>query len=301
MRTTRITQSGLVWVSGLLAILLLSGTPNPVEAGGSLNSGHLGRHFSHIGRQPGHHVGRHSSRQSTRHDRQKGLQRHHSKRDHGSSSHGRGLGRHIDDRHGSHKRDRHHGYRRGHSFSRGTHYPRYRRYGTTYIYRSSPGFVVYDDYDEDITSIASLEVTDLASGWALLEDGEARKALQVFTDEARSNPDAGMPKVGYALAAAALGDWKRGVWAMRRAARIDADALHYVAIGGELRQVVSRLIEDYGDEQYHRLPTKDAAFMRAALYYLLHEIAFAREALQTRDNRESTRNLSRLIEELGES
>ncbi len=136
----------------------------------------------------------------------------------------------------------------------------------------------------------------LGPGWDLLAEGNDSAALREFASQAESNPRKGGPKVGYALAAAGLGDLSRGVWAMRRALHYDPQGAHYVPIGDRLRPRVQQVIERYRALGADRT---DAAFMLSALHYLQRDLPAARSAIDVAraagDRHSSTRNLTRLI------
>ncbi|MFQ6017154.1 MAG: hypothetical protein ACE5KF_03070 [Kiloniellaceae bacterium] len=137
-------------------------------------------------------------------------------------------------------------------------------------------------------------------GWALLADGRYSQALSIFGAEASSRPNAGRPKVGYALSAAAGGDLRRGVWAMRRALRIDPKSIHYMTIDESLRLRVEQLIARYRDNPGRTVHNAEAAFMLASLHYLLGDTNSARTAIDLvvagGDRNSSTSNLKRLID-----
>lgn len=133
-------------------------------------------------------------------------------------------------------------------------------------------------------------------GWTRLADGQYTAAIAIFAKVVTSEPKSGRPKVGYALSAAAFGDLRRGVWAMRRAFAIDPDSIHYVTIGESLRPRIVQLIARYRTDRR----SGDAAFMRASLHYLLGDATAARGqadlAVAAGDRRPSTVNLVRLID-----
>lgn len=138
------------------------------------------------------------------------------------------------------------------------------------------------------------------SGWAQLADGQYTLALSAFAAEATSQPKTGRPKVGYALSAAAAGDLRRGVWAMRRALEIDPDSLHYLTVDESLRPRIEQLITRYQTNPDLTSGIADAAFMLASLHYLLGNANSARGqadlAVAAGDRRSSTVNLERLID-----
>lgn len=87
---------------------------------------------------------------------------------------------------------------------------------------------------------------------------------------------------------------------MRRALRVDADALHYLALDHDLERIINKVITDYGKADGD-LPRQDATFMRASIYYLLRDLENARLWLDRTDDRQSTANLARLIDEIDKS
>ncbi|MBI2509683.1 MAG: hypothetical protein HYV99_06905, partial [Betaproteobacteria bacterium] len=125
--------------------------------------------------------------------------------------------------------------------------------------------------------------------------------LANFAVEAESNPTRGVPKVGYALAAAAGGDLGRGVWAMRRALRINPRSVEYIVIDDRLRPQVEQLASRYQQDLESAGPDPGSAFMLASLRYLLSDTEAARnsieQALQGGDRSDSARNLKQLIDQ----
>ncbi len=279
--------------------------------------GYHGRHHSGHGRHyRGYRIGHHG-------------------RHHGSYRHdGYSRGRHYAYRHG------HHSYAyRPHYYSRRTHRsyplyshsssyyrsPRYRPYtydsrsytstreGVNYRRRSGDGGSSHgsttqdgpttrrtaDTYDTDVPG-HDRHGTVSGGGWALLSDGQYSQALRRFLVEAENNPSKGTPKVGYALASAGLGNLSRAVWAMRRAFSHDPDSVHYVVIDERLRPRVQHLVEQYDAILERTAHNSEAAFMLAALNYLLGDIESARTAIdlaiEDGGRNSSTTNLKRLID-----
>ena len=136
-----------------------------------------------------------------------------------------------------------------------------------------------------------------SSAWQTLGQGQYSAALNVFANEAQSHPDSGVPKAGYALATAANGDLERGVWAMRRAFRIDPDSLHYLQLDEKSHLLVDDLISQYSS--YKNDGIADKGFIISALYYLKHDYSAAKKAIinaqQYGDKSSSITNLQRLI------
>ena len=137
----------------------------------------------------------------------------------------------------------------------------------------------------------------LDNGWDLLAGDRAGDALHHFSAAAQANPASGLPKVGLAMAAADLGHLGRGVRAMRRAMRVDPDAIHYVDGQNGLRYKVEHLIQRYQGSDLYSAGDADAYFMLAALHYILDDLQASKKyAEQAGDGATSTRNLYRLID-----
>jgi hypothetical protein len=136
--------------------------------------------------------------------------------------------------------------------------------------------------------------------WPLLRDGHYQQALEQFSAESQLSPGDGLPKVGYALAAAAQGDLNRGVWAMRRAMRVDPDAASRVSLGDAMREPLFGMIDSYvlplpGDG----VSDKDSAFMVACLHLIAGEMQPAADAIDRAiaagDGSEEARQVSRMV------
>ncbi len=222
----------------------------------------------------------------------------------------------------------HHGY--GHSYGYGYSYPyyglhSYYGYGHHYGHHSygypSYGYG-YSNYGHRYNSYATPYTSDddyssgstyqsrtydrggsniaTGNGWTLLGNNQASAALTDFGRQAQASPSKGDPKVGYALASADLGRLDKGVWAMRRALRIDPHALHYVALDEHLNTKVGQIIQQYEKKLAYSSSDSDAAFMLASLHYLRRDMGTARtnidQAMLARHNSTSTKNLKALID-----
>lgn len=150
------------------------------------------------------------------------------------------------------------------------------------------------------TTVRRISPATEESGWTLLADGRYPQALSTFATEASRRPKEGEQKVGYALSAAASGNLQRGVWAMRRALRIDPDSLHYLILDESLRSRIEQLVIRYKETSDRTISNADASFMLAALHYLLSDTESAQaaidQALSDDDHRVSTRNLGELLD-----
>ncbi len=129
-----------------------------------------------------------------------------------------------------------------------------------------------------------------SSGWDYFASGEYDRAQQEFGSEAEANPQAGLPKLGYALSTALSGNLDRGVWAMNRVLRFGPEALNFIPANTQIVDKIHVLIDLY--TQYK--PEGDSYFMLAALHYLLNDVEQAKHFLdksydagganQSRDN-----------------
>lgn len=146
------------------------------------------------------------------------------------------------------------------------------------------------------------QIENTGRGWNALVRGRALEALRYFGQQAQANPRQGEPKVGYALAAASAGNLDRGVWAMRRALKYDADALHYLQLDDKLQQSMTGLIERYQARlnNVNNDENSDAVVMITALHYLRGDISSARQSMikagQSLNNDGSLVKLGRLID-----
>ena len=191
---------------------------------------------------------------------------------------------------------------RSHHYS--GYYRHYPYYGSSYRrYRhnsySEPDYTTSNSNQySSVVASASTVNADNDHGWTLLAGGEQSSALKTFSTQAQNDPKNGTLKVGFALATAETGDLDRGVWAMRRAVRIDPDALHYLTLDKNVQGIVKKLIHRYEDDGYHTLEATDRDFMIASLYYLLHNAEAADRVLPDQDTHTSAQNLDRLIQQM---
>lgn len=138
--------------------------------------------------------------------------------------------------------------------------------------------------------------------WALLSTGRDRAAMRQFARLAGREPDAGGPKIGYALSAARVGDLTNAARAMRRVLRVDPDALADVPMDEALYAQVETLRTQYMKRLARFDHDRDGAVMLAAVCYLLGETESARYAIgyltANGDRSATTENLDRLIDDL---
>ena len=132
------------------------------------------------------------------------------------------------------------------------------------------------------------------AGWDRLTMGRSEYAMDIFAIQSQQQPDNGLPRLGFALAAAKKGETARAARAMRRAVRLDADALDRLPINRKLKTTLAALSANNPPG----IPAADPnrAFLLAALFYLQEDYTSARQQLATNDTSDSARALKRLIE-----
>ena len=132
--------------------------------------------------------------------------------------------------------------------------------------------------------------------WSLLRDGQPRPARRDFAVLALRTSEDVIPRVGFALASAALGDDRTAIWAMRRAFEMDALAVGDLPVDDALAARVRALIWRYAG----RGDDPEALFMVAALAFLAgdEELAVSAigEAIERGDAAPSTHALGDLLE-----
>ncbi len=138
------------------------------------------------------------------------------------------------------------------------------------------------------------QYTTIEDGWNLVKKGRSNTALEVFGRLAKSNPGAGQPKLGYAIAAADTGQLSQSVWSMRRALQFGPGAFQMFVPDLRLRGTLERQVIKFKGRS-HKLPQKDAWFMQAAIYYLLKDSENCLNAIdkikKAEDNSDSAKNL----------
>ena len=131
-------------------------------------------------------------------------------------------------------------------------------------------------------------------GWDWLAKGNAAHALDIFPIQSQQNLNSGIPKVGFAIAAAANGEMNRATRAMRKAIRIDADALDKININN-IKPTIETLTENYQLIQNNDKNNTDNAFMTAVLSYLQQDYATANALIAENDQSQSANSLRKLI------
>ncbi len=130
-------------------------------------------------------------------------------------------------------------------------------------------------------------------GWVRLAKGNADYALDIFAVQSQQNLNSGKPKVGFAIAAATMGEKERANRAMRKAVRIDANALNSVDIN-TIEPTIKQLTESYQSNKNNTIDT-DTSFMMATLSYLKQDYATANTLIAENDQSQSANNLRELL------
>jgi hypothetical protein len=180
-------------------------------------------------------------------------------------------------------------------------WPTRRTYNYYYTY---PATTAYTDYSGS-TYVPTVHEPEpcpwsLAQAWGLLAAGDAERAVDAFDCLSGSLAEDGLPLIGYALAASALGEHEYAIAAMRDALRIDPGSLGYLPDDERLRERVATLLPYYETRAKTQYADVDALFMVAALWYVVGEPQTAHYALSVGitlgDGDSSALNLSAMIE-----
>jgi hypothetical protein len=131
-------------------------------------------------------------------------------------------------------------------------------------------------------------------GWDWLAKGNASYALDIFAIQSQQNMNSGIPKVGFAIAAATIGETDRATRAMRKAIRLDATALDMININN-IRSRIETLSEDYKLMLNNNKKNPDNSFMLATLSYLQQDYATAGILIAEDDHSQSANNLRELV------
>ena len=129
-------------------------------------------------------------------------------------------------------------------------------------------------------------------GWDWLAKGNADYALDIFAIQSQQNLNSGIPKVGFAIAAASNGDTDRATRAMRKAIRTDATALDKININN-IKPTIETISENY--KLTLNKNNTDNAFMIATLSYLQQDYATAKGMISENDHSQSASKLRKLI------
>ena len=131
-------------------------------------------------------------------------------------------------------------------------------------------------------------------GWGWLAKGNASYALDIFAIQSQQDMNSGIPRVGFAIAAATNGEMDRATRAMRKAIRIDANALDKININN-IRSKIETLSEDYKLMLKNNKNNPDNFFMVATFSYLQQDYATAGNLIAEDDHSQSANNLRELL------
>jgi len=131
-------------------------------------------------------------------------------------------------------------------------------------------------------------------GWDWLAKGNAGYALDIFAIQSQQNLNSGIPKIGFAIAAAENGDMDRATRVMRKAIRVDAAALDKINIS-KIKAMMETLSEKYKLSLDNNKNNTDNMFMIAALSYLQQDYETAHDLITESDKSPSANNLRELI------
>lgn len=98
-------------------------------------------------------------------------------------------------------------------------------------------------------------------GWNQLAKGKPAEAMKVFLQQARRQPNYGMPKVGYAIALAANGDLAEGAKILRFAIKKHPRTVERMSLDAKARQALQALAANYRTAD----DDKDAALLLATI------------------------------------
>jgi len=131
-------------------------------------------------------------------------------------------------------------------------------------------------------------------GWDRLANGNEDYALDIFAIQSQQNLNSGVPKVGFAIAAATNGETDRALRAMRKAIRVDAAALDKININN-IESTIETLSKNYTLILNNNKNNIDNAFMAAVLSYLKQDFKTANKLIADNDKSQSAHNLRELL------
>lgn len=133
-------------------------------------------------------------------------------------------------------------------------------------------------------------------GWDKLAKGDAGHALDIFAVQSQQQLHNGVPRIGFALAAAAIGDRDRGMRAMRKAVSMDPNALQNLTLNPDVFATIDFLQGEYSRAIQSDNNNTDDAFMLATLSVMKNDFATAQELMNNTDTSNSAKNLRELLE-----
>jgi hypothetical protein len=131
-------------------------------------------------------------------------------------------------------------------------------------------------------------------GWNSLANGNTSFALDVFAVQAQQNLGSGVPRIGFALAAASMNQKQRAISSMRKAVRTDANALNNINTS-TIKPLIEELTKNYQLSLISDQSNKNTAFMIASLAYLSGDYDTATNFLGSEDQSASAKKLKELL------
>lgn len=181
--------------------------------------------------------------------------------------------------------------------------------GPPVVYYSGPPRAPYSNYDESDPSDWPKEnpadrkdhgALLTARAWSALANGAFDDAADRFTDAIDDHPSLGIPRIGYSITAARLGDLPTGVRAMREALHYDPKSLNHVPRNELLDAKIGNVLDRYRSSYERSESQADPAFMIACLEYILGHKAKAAasldKALKSGDDSVAAQNLRDLLD-----
>jgi hypothetical protein len=169
---------------------------------------------------------------------------------------------------------------------------------STYVYESVE--TAYPTAPVEVAPIVPGIIVD-DSGWTAILNGAYEEAARRFGDESLAQSMRAEPRIGYALASAALGHYGRAARSVHRGLWLDRDGVRDLNVDESLRPFLGDLIGQFAPARPNQVSERDAAFMVAALHYLLRDVGAAHEtiaaAIDQGDRRPGTTILLDLINE----
>lgn len=129
-------------------------------------------------------------------------------------------------------------------------------YTTPRVYRNPDAY----RYEAAPAPPATIEIA-----WEELAAGRYERAQRLFARFVEEQPHKAQPRLGYALAAGAMGNHSTAVFALRRAVEKDAEALRFAPAGEGVQNLIARLVDGYIDRADAQPANADWHFMIAAL------------------------------------
>lgn len=154
---------------------------------------------------------------------------------------------------------------------------------------------------------SSVSAAALAPQWEALASGDYATAMRLFSDFAGEQSASTADRVGFALAAAGLGQRERAAWAMRRVLVADSQGFGFIPASEELRNSIKRLAADMtrdADVLADGPDRRMLMFLTATLNYLALDMESGLEHLDQAkvdgaDHHEGARRLRELLSESG--